>query len=258
MPFLDVDERLMTPSGRIDLAFDVIGVMFHPKDKSARRRRRTALARTLFGTHDHNDDPEVVAQVKDWWRTAGGFKTDAEADPYSTQQYDALRQVPKILTVGTALHWVWAMHAHHRDMLPGGASLNKAFAILQDPACGFPTSESSLRSAWRRYKLVAHLCAAFGHAFEEALSEGAPDELHERMKCAYHEGLEETLSCATTYQRFGAGFTPQGQRRPLLDPEEIWLLRGIEPHKSFVPLPLPPKVLAVAEAYEAPRNVAFR
>jgi hypothetical protein len=258
MPFLDVGERLMTPSGRIDLAVDVIGVMVHPKDKTARRRRRTALARTLFGMHDHNDDPEVVAQVEDWWNVAGGFETDAEADPYSKQQNDVLRQIPKILTVGTALNCVWAMHVHHRDMLPGGASLHKAFAILQDPACGFPTSESSLWSAWRRYKRAAHLCAAFMLAYEDARLKGTPDEQKERVTYAYDEALEETLSLVAAYQRFGTGFMPRGQRQPLLEPEKTWLLRGIEAHDSFVPPPLPPEVLAVAEAYKAPENNAYR
>jgi hypothetical protein len=258
MPFLDVDERVMTPRGRIDLAFDVIGVMVHPKGKTSRRRRRTALARTLFGMSDHSDDPEVVAQVEGWWKAAGGFKTDAEADPYSKQQNDVLCQIPKILTVGKALDWVWAMDVHHRDMLPGGGSLHKAFAILQDPVCGFPRSESSLWSAWKRYKPVAHLCAAFMFAFEDARRNGTPDEFDECMKYAYDEAIEETLSLVAAYQRFGTGFMPHGQRKPLIDPEETWLLRGIEAHDSFVPPPLPPELLAVAEAYKAPENNAYR
>jgi hypothetical protein len=257
MPLLDVGERLNTPAARIDLAADLIGAMAHPKDKTGRRRRRSALAETLLGMSDRDDELEARLQVKDWFRRAGSFTTASESDPYSKQQTAMLQQIPKMLTVGLALDLVWAMDVHHLG-LPGGASLNKALAILQHPICGFPTSERGLRTAWSRYKPVVHLCAAFRFAFEEARRKGAPDELDERMKCAYHEGLEETLSIAATYQRFGAGFMPQGQRRPLLDPEEIWLLRGIEAHESFVPEPLAPEVLAVAEAYEAPRNVAYR
>jgi hypothetical protein len=256
MPVIDVGDRLDTPLKRLDLGFDVIGAMVHPKDKTGRRRRRSALAETLLGMSDRHDEPEALLQVKDWFRRAGSFKTASESDPYSKQQTAMLQQIPKMLTVGLALDLVWAMDVHHRG-LPGGASLNKALAILQHPMFGFPTSERSLRSAWSRYKPVVHLWAAFRLAYEEA-REGAPDELDERMKCAYHERLDETLSIAATYQRFGAGFMPQGQRRPLLEPEEIWLLRGIEPHESFVPEPLAPEVLAVAEAYEAPRNAAYR
>jgi len=46
MRTLDVGERLTNPSGRLDLAADVIGAMVHPKDNTARRRRRSALAVT--------------------------------------------------------------------------------------------------------------------------------------------------------------------------------------------------------------------
>jgi hypothetical protein len=78
------------------------------------------------------------------------------------------------------------------------------------------------------------------------------------MKCAYHEELHVTLSVVAAYQRFATCFRPHGQSRPLLGPKEIWLLRGIEANESFVPPPLLPEVLAVAEAYRAPPNAAFR
>jgi hypothetical protein len=257
MPILNVGERLNTPSGRLDLAADVIGVMVHPKDKTGRLRRRSALAETLFGMSDRDDEPEAVMQVKRWFRRAGGFKTASESDPYRKQQDEVLHQIPKMLNVGVALDLVWAMDVHHREKLPGGASLNKALAILRDPISNRPISETSLRSAWSRYKPVAHLCAGFALAFHDALREG-PDELDEQMKNAYHEELHVTLSLIAAYQRFAIGFRPHGQDLPLLDPKEIWLLRGIETHESFFPPPLPPELIAVAEAYRAPTNAAFR
>jgi hypothetical protein len=256
MPLLDVGERLNTPAGRIDLAADVIGAMVHPNDKTGRRRRRSALAVTLLGMRDGNDEPEAVSQVEDWFLGAGGFKTASESDPYTKQQNAMLQQIPKMLTVGMALDLVWAMDAHHRALL-GGASINKALAILQDPISSAPMSERSLRGTWSRYKPVAHFCSAFAVAFQLA-RDGERDEIDERMKSAYHEKLDVTLSLVAAYQRFAMGFTPHGQSRPLLDPQEIWLLRGIEAQESFVPPPLPPEALAVAEAYEAPRNAAYR
>ncbi len=257
MPVLDVGERLLTPSGRIDLAVDVIGTMVHPKDKISRRRRRSALAETLLGTRDRDDEPEARVQVKGWFRHAGGFKTASESQPYSKQQNDLLHQIPKILNVDMALDLVWAMDAHHQGTLPGGASLNKALAILRDPRWRVPISETSLRTAWSRYKPVAHLCAAFSLAFRQAELED-PDELDEQMKSAYVEQLDVTLSVAAAYQRFAIGFKPHGQDQPLLDPKEIWLLRGIEAYDSFIPPPMLPELLAIAEAYRAPSNAAYR
>jgi hypothetical protein len=255
VPFLDVSERLVTPSGRLDLAADVIGAMVHPKDKTGRRRRRSALAETLLGMSDRDDEMEARLQVKGWFRRAGGFKTASESDPYSKQQNNVLQQIPKMLTVGMALDLVWAMDAHHRT-LPGGASLNKALAILRDPISRFPMSERSIRNAWSRYKPVAHFCAGFAVAFQLA-RDGSPDEIDERMKNAYHEELEVTLSLVAAYQRFATGFIPYRQSQSLLDPQKIWFLRGIEPHDSFVPPPLPPDALAIAEAYQAPLSVAY-
>jgi hypothetical protein len=97
MPVLNVGERLITPCGRLDLAADVIGAMVHPKDKTGRQRRRSALAETLLGMSDRDDEPEARSQVKGWFRRAGGFKTASESDPYSKQQNDVLCQIPKIL-----------------------------------------------------------------------------------------------------------------------------------------------------------------
>ena len=104
---------------------------------------------------------------------------------------------------------------------------------------------------------MAHFCSAFAVAFQLA-RDGERDEIDERMKNAYHEELDVTLSLVAAYQSFAISFRPHGQSRPLLDPQEIWLLRGIEAQEPFVPPPLPPEALAVAEAYEAPRNAAYR
>lgn len=161
------------------------------------------------------------------------------------------------MTVGIALDLVWAMDVHHQAALRGGASLNKAFAIILNPVSRFQISEASLRSAWSHYRPVAHMCAVFSLAFQQASLEGS-DGLDERMKVAFHEELDVTLSLMAAYQCFATGFIPHGQDQPLLDPREIWVLRGIEADSSFVPSPLPPEVLSVAEAYRASPNKAYR
>ncbi len=185
---------------------------------------------------DRDDEPEAVIQVKRWFRRAGGFKTASESDPYSKQQNEVLHQIPKILTVGMALDLVWAMDAHHRETLTGGASLNKALAIIRSPLSRFPVSETSLRSTWSCYKPAAHLCAGFAVAYRQA-REGDSGEIDERMKNAYVEQLHVMVSLIAAYQRFATGFIPHGQRRPLIGPKEMWLLRGIEGDRSFVPRP---------------------
>src|SRR6516164_7760582 len=100
MPVMNVAERLTTTSGRIDLAREVVGVMFHPKDGKARRRRQSALSMTLLGMSDKDDEPEALAQVKTWFKQAGGFKTASHSDPYEKQQDSVLKQLPHILAVG--------------------------------------------------------------------------------------------------------------------------------------------------------------
>lgn len=105
-----------------------------------------------------------------------------------------------------------------------------------------------------------HICArgGFALAFQQALLAGSSDELDERMKFAYHEELNVTLSIMAAYQSFATGFIPHGQDQPLLDPREIWVLSGIEAYNSFVPPPLQPELLSIAEAYRAPVNAAYR
>jgi hypothetical protein len=259
MPILKVGERLTTPPGRLDLAADVIGAMVHPTDKTARRRRRSAFAETILGMSAHADELEALELVKSWFKRAGGFKTASQADPYYKQQIAILRrQLPHILAAGTALHLVWAMDAHHRTQLAGGASLSKAIAIMRDfPVWPSIISERGLWSAWSRYKPVAHLCAAFTFAFHEAFR-APPVEIDERLKVAYDQELRATLSMAAAYERFASAFRPYGNERPLLAPPEMWSLLGIAVDETFIPPPLLPEMLAVAQSHQAPANIAYR
>ena len=118
-------------------------------------------------------------------------------------------------------------------------------------------SERGLWSAWSRYKSVAHLCAAFALAFYEALR--APSsEIDERLKVAYDQELDTTLSTAAAYERFASGFRPHGNERPLLHPPEMWSLLGIAADETYIPPPLPPELLAVAKGHQSLTNIAYR
>jgi hypothetical protein len=155
------------------------------------------------------------------------------------------------------------MDLHHRTQLTGEASLNKAIAIMrQYPVWPDSLSERSIRSAWSCRKSVAPLCAAYALVFNEALCtpSGEVEERHkieERQKIAYGEDLHLTLALAAAYERFGSSFTPHGDGPPLLDPNKIWQLRGVEADATFVPPPLPSEMLAVALEY-AERRVSLR
>lgn len=94
------------------------------------RRRRSAFAETLFAISDKDDEAEAMAQVKSWFRRAGGFKTASQADPYDKQQTVFLGQLPQILAAGTALHLVWAMTSTTGINWPVGRASTK-----QSPSC---------------------------------------------------------------------------------------------------------------------------
>jgi hypothetical protein len=174
----------------------------------------------------------------------GRFKTASEADPYSRQQLVAGRQVPSLLMVGDILGYVWAMDVHHKTVLAGGASVTKAIAAAC--ACAEPSvSERTLWAAWRRYRLVAHFCAAFTFRYHES----DPACFDECMKTAFDEMLRGTLAIAASFQRFGVGFLPHGSKAPLLDPADIWMLHGVEPIDGLLPPALPAPLLAAAQTY---------
>jgi hypothetical protein len=257
MRVVDLGDRLATPHGRLDLAREVIGVMFHPQSRDDRRQRQVSFAVTLLGLHDKNDEQEAYEQAKTWFRQSGGFTTDNKADRYETQQQVVLAQIPWIVAVGALLQQIWAMAAHHRDQLPGGASLNKAIFVSAAFPYFAPMAARTLRSAWGRYRDVAHLCAAFTCVFDEARRE-PPDRLDERMKRGFVEDLHETLSVAAAYQHFGTTFVPRGMASPLINPKTAWVLRGIEPDLQFLPPALPADLLAKAQEYKASRNAAYR
>jgi hypothetical protein len=258
MPVLNVGERLTSMLGRIDLAADVIGVMVHPGDKTARSRRRSALAMTCLGKSDRDDEPDAVSLVEFWFQKSGGFKTASRSHPYDKQQRVFLKQFPQILSAGSALHLVWSMNAHHGNQLRGGASLGKAIAVMLSYPAWLPNlSERGLWSAWSRHKSASALCAAFTSAIHEAFR-APPGEIDERLKIAYVQDLHLTLALAAAYERFGSSFRPHGSERPLLAPASIWQLRGIEADMAFLPPPLPSEMLTVAQNYRAAVNIAYR
>jgi hypothetical protein len=149
------------------------------------------------------------------------------------------------------------MDLHHSQGLVRGASVNKALAVMRAPPSPYEgVAERTLRMAWERYKAVAHICAAFTLIFNESGPTLA--EKDEALKTAAVEQLHTTLALVAAYQRFATTFEPHGGKRSLLDPAEAWMLCGVVADDAFIPAELPPHILAVAKAYRAPKNAAYR
>jgi hypothetical protein len=249
---VNVGTRLSDPGTRLDLAWEVIAVMFHPHDVQEQRRRQSAGAAELLGERDgKTDDKEVEGRALARWKKMGGFKTNRRAEPYLKQQRTAQRQVPSILMVGDLLSDVWAMALHHETALTGGASISKAIAVLR--ARGATVSDGTFWAAWRKYSAAAHFCAAFAHRHHYA----SPLSLDEDMKFAFDEELHVTLAIAASCQHFGTTFKPHGADKPLLDPANIWTLQAIEPLEGFLPPPLPLDLIAAAQRHRARPSVAY-
>jgi hypothetical protein len=249
---VNVGNRLSDPGIRLDLAWEVIAVMFHPRNVHKQRRRQSAGAEELLGEGDgKKDEKEVEGRAWARWKKMGGMKTSRRAEPYLKQQLIARRQVPSILMVGEMLSDVWTMALHHETELTGGASISKAIAVLQ--ARGVAASERTFWSAWGRYSPAAHFCAAFAFRYNNA----DPSRLDEDMKIAFDEELHVTLAIAASFQRFGTSFKPHGADRPLLDPANIWTLQAIEPLEGFLPSPLSLELLAAARKHKARPSVAY-
>lgn len=211
---LEVGTQLNDPGSRRDLAWEVIAVMFHPKDVQGQRRRQSAGAAELLGERDgKTDDKEVEGRARSRWKKMGGFKTNRRAEQYPKQQLAAGRQVSSLLMVGDLIGIVWSLAAHHAPVLTGGSSVSKAIAIVR-AATDSAVSERTLWDAWMRYMPVAHLCAAFAFRYRQA----DPECIDEYMTRAFDEGLRRTLIVAASFQRFGNSFRPHGTDKALLDP----------------------------------------
>ncbi len=154
------------------------------------------------------------------------------------------------------------------------ASLNKAIHILCQTEGngkhlkvklrqrGFPgVYESSLKKAWRRFKPVAHLCAAYVIT-QTRYHEVQPDE--EFWECwkeppVFYKNLPFLVFClvAKWVETFATSFFPRDQRKPLIAKEEIFalpkeILDLVPPHCPF--RMLTEEEVAALNTYQAPKH----
>jgi len=165
---------------------------------------------------------------------------------------------------------VGSMHQHHESI---GPSLKKAVYLLCEldgkdnrlaanlRRLGFPSVyESSLKEAWRQYKPVAHLCAAYvvtDCVFYAA--ELARDfmEYWQKPPAFYaDDAFHQFCHVARAAELFLTTFRPHGQSEPLVPKNMIYSLpQGIfNPSHALFQFPkLTTQELAILEKYRAPK-----
>ena len=176
-----------------------------------------------------------------------------------------------IVYTGKLVCLIFSINEHHPQV---GASLNKAIYVLRETEgkdeernaglrrFGFPSVyESSLKEAWRQFKPVAHLCAAYvtteSHYYEDELSRDFM-EYWLKPPAIYEDDVCGTFCLvARSVEQFVTTFRPHGRRQALISKDEIYSL----PEKIFdpkVPLlsarRLTDDEMAALRTYKAPKQ----
>ncbi|MDO8589233.1 MAG: hypothetical protein Q7T82_19575 [Armatimonadota bacterium] len=175
-----------------------------------------------------------------------------------------------IVYTGKLIELVGSIHQHD----PQAASLNKAIHILRKtegngkhPTVmlrqrGFPgVYESSLKKAWRKFKPVAHLCAAYVITQTRYAELQLGGEFRECWKepPVFYKGLPFLVFCSVAkwVETFATSFFSRGQRQPLITKEEIFalpkeILDWVPPHCPF--RMLTEEEIAALNSYRAPKQ----
>jgi hypothetical protein len=176
-----------------------------------------------------------------------------------------------IVYTGKLVCLIFSINEHHPQV---GASLNKAIYVLRETEgkdeernaglrrFGFPSVyESSLKEAWRRFKPVAHLCAAYvtteSHYYEDELSRDFM-EYWLKPPAIYEDDVFGTFCLvARSVEQFVTTFRPHSKSQALISRDEIYSL----PEKIFdpkVPLlsarSLTDDEMAALKRYKAPKQ----
>jgi hypothetical protein len=157
-----------------------------------------------------------------------------------------IKDFPKaeVLTAGQILLIIRAIEVHHLELLGGGSIKKAAFLIeYADGRGGLIKNERDIREAWKNFKNVAHLSAAW-HLVDLS-SDGKFYETEE---------LVLFLIIARDFQKFATSFYPHARKSTLLDSNEVWSVPGNLPlPEPVVPVapPLHENDLAVLKEYRA-------
>lgn len=247
----------------------------------AEEKQKEVLLR--IGPRMGDELPQALADPANWaknWilndflETVGGIAAGAAvlADAPSARWLDDERRRRwfAITYTGKLVVLVCSMYQHHQSI---GPSLKKAIYLLCEMdgkdkrvtaglrRLGFPAVyESSLKDAWRQFKPVAHLCAAYmvtdSHFYAAELARDFM-EYWQRPPAIYADNaFVNFCHIARAAERFLSSFHPHGQSEPLVPKNMIYSMpEGIfSPSHPLIPFPkLTSQQLDILDKYRAPK-----
>jgi hypothetical protein len=176
-----------------------------------------------------------------------------------------------VVYTGKLVCLIFSINEHHPQV---GASLNKAIYVLRETdgkdkernagfrQFGFPAVyESSLKEAWRRFKPVAHLCAAYvtteSYYYEDELSRDFMEYWLKPPAFYQDDAFGTFVRVARSVEQFATTFRPHGQRHTLITKDEIYSLPERIFDSEAPPLSartLTDDEIAVLKTYRAPKQ----
>ena len=181
----------------------------------------------------------LVAAMDAWFRELGGWGAVLRAPSLAMIDAAAAGQLRALTTAGLCLAVTARMDAHHREDLPDGPSLRKAWLIIEAWDAPFVfTSRSQIAEAWSSHRAVA----AIGAAYFDMRLHGSPSP-------DTAAGWRELVARILGYQRAGLNIRPHGRKEPVLDPEWALFLDAIalEPLPHYAMLPLSPRDIQLVQ-----------
>ena len=167
------------------------------------------------------------------FRHAGGWAalaTRPRGDEQMAEKGGALRTAAAVLDI-------------IRGTPEGGGSLNKAVHVIQKTARQYDLirNRTDILAAWKSHRTVAHLGLALIISGEDKFDEDP-------------QRLRRFLGIARDYQCFALSYKPPSQRRPLLDPSEIWTIcPNLRLPRLRQMSPLPADMLKALGEYRSPQ-----
>ncbi len=204
---------------------------------------------------------------------AAGAAALAHAPSWSWLEKEWRKRWFGITYTGKLVCLVGSMHQHHESI---GPSLKKAIYLLCEMdgknkqlssnlrRLGLPAVyDSSLKAAWRQFKPVAHLCAAYVVTdcvfYADELDRNFIEYWHlEPAFCADDKAFHQFWHVARTAELFLTTFRPHGQSEPLVPRNMIYSM----PAANFCPSDgafqfqrLTSEELAALGKYRAPKQL---
>jgi hypothetical protein len=134
--------------------------------------------------------------------------------------------------------------------IPDNGSVNKAIHVIEHTAASYNliASRAGILSAWKSHRGVAHL----------GISLILAGKFHDHKEFDDPRRLRRFLGIAADYEEFAISYRAPRQKRPLIDPAEMWTIPiDLRPTLRLRrPLsPLPGDMLAALATYRPPKQL---